>query len=255
MNILIVNDDGIKSKGLEVLANRLSLENQVFVVAPDSNRSGVSHHITMYNPTDLFEYKENWWASSGYPVDCTCIGLNSNLFDVKFDVVLSGINSGLNLGTDIIYSGTCSGARQAVLNGVPGIAVSLGTISLDKKKTLNFSPLADFVTKNLQKLIELSKINSPRKFVSINAANIDSYKGVKFSEELCIRKYNDKINVCDENLNDNKQKKSHFIMGEEQSKNNDLSDYSIVENGYICISIIDVDPICDKVTKNINFEL
>ena len=126
MKILLANDDGIEAKGIQVLAARLERDgHEVYVIAPDSNRSAVSHHITMYNVNTLKAAGKNRWACSGYPSDCVCIGLKSNLFDFKFDVVISGINEGANMGTDIIYSGTCGAARQAVLDGVPAIALSV----------------------------------------------------------------------------------------------------------------------------------
>ena len=138
MTILLTNDDGIQAKGINVIAERLIKDgHEVYVVAPDSNRSAVSHHITIWNVNTLKNQGENRWSCSGYPSDCVCVGLESNLFDFKFDVVVSGINQGANMGTDIIYSGTCGAARQAVLNGVPGIALSVDPLVWSEENLKN----------------------------------------------------------------------------------------------------------------------
>ena len=159
MNVLIVNDDGIDCEGLRILAERVGKKHEVYVLAPDSNRSATSHHVLMFQDLELKKIKKNQWSCSGMPADCTSVALKTNLFDVKFDVVLSGINCGANLGTDIIYSGTCAGARQAVLEGVPGIAVSLAPLDLEdvRKNGYKYIALADFVTSNLETLISLSE--------------------------------------------------------------------------------------------------
>ena len=126
MKILLTNDDGIESEGLNVLAETLRCRgHKVFVIAPDKNRSGISHALSIFNNTvKLFPRGVDTWSCSGTPADCVIAGLKGNLFNAP-DLVLSGINQGENLGTDIIYSGTAGAARQASLMGTPGIAFSL----------------------------------------------------------------------------------------------------------------------------------
>jgi len=127
MNILLTNDDGIDAEGIQILAEvlRTRLKHRVFLIAPDKNRSGVSHAISILSgPVKLTAAGEDAWSCSGFPGDCVIIGMKGGLPE-KPDLVLSGINRGENLGTDIIYSGTVAAARQASLYGIPAIAISL----------------------------------------------------------------------------------------------------------------------------------
>ncbi|MCR4742244.1 MAG: 5'/3'-nucleotidase SurE, partial [Treponema sp.] len=157
MNILVTNDDGYDSSGLQTLVDVLSKEHKVYVLAPDRNRSAVSNHITMFNDTAITKIKDKVYSCQGYPADCAAIGLTSNLFDIKFDLLISGINLGGNLGTDIVYSGTCAAARQAVFDKVPAIALSIQPLSYNQGEIdYKFNTLAEFVLKNLEELKKLS---------------------------------------------------------------------------------------------------
>lgn len=249
MNILLVNDDGIQSEGIQVLYKRLSKEHKVFVLAPDSNRSAVSHHISIFNKNTIKSYCENQWTCSGFPADCANIGLTSDLFDVKFDVCLSGINAGPNLGTDIVYSGTCAGARQAILNKIPGIALSLDPI--DWSKPIKYEAMADFAAKNLDTLISLVSLDAPRIFVNVNAASLDSYKGVKTGEELCIRNYKDRIKIEDKG----EFKESHLLPITGNDTYSQTCDHSIIRDGYICVNRVYADPVCSQVLEGLAFKL
>jgi 5'-nucleotidase len=127
MNILLTNDDGIESPGLSLLAEALRKRSshRVFIIAPDMDRSGFSHSIRFLGgPVKLSEKAPDTWACSGSPVDCVIMTL-LGVLPVMPDVVISGINRGANLGTDLVYSGTAAAARQASLGGIPGIALSL----------------------------------------------------------------------------------------------------------------------------------
>jgi 5'-nucleotidase len=127
MNILLTNDDGIDAEAFLDFADALrsGTSHTVYVLAPDSNRSGVSSALSLLRSSiRMVRRAENIWACSGTPADCVCVGMLGGL-PVKPDLVISGINAGPNIGTDIIYSGTAAAARQAALIGIPGIAVSL----------------------------------------------------------------------------------------------------------------------------------
>jgi len=127
MNILLTNDDGIDAEGIQKLAEALRSrsKHRVFLIAPDTNRSGVSHAISILNaPVKLTAAGVDTWSCSGFPGDCVIIGMKGGLPE-RPDLVLSGINRGENLGTDIIYSGTAAAARQASLYGIPALAISL----------------------------------------------------------------------------------------------------------------------------------
>ena len=254
MKILLANDDGIEAKGINVLAARLEKDgHDVYVIAPDSNRSAVSHHITMYNVNILKEDGKKRWACSGYPSDCVCIGLKSDLFDFKFDVVISGINEGANMGTDIVYSGTCGAARQAVLDGVPGIALSVDPEEWtpECRAKMKYEAMADFAAKNLEQLIALAQTDSPRIFVNVNGASADSYRGVKYCEKLCVRDYGDRLKIVD-----NKGiTETHFVPGGAIPRPDMESDAYAVKEGYIALSRVYAEPLATEIVDGMQFKL
>lgn len=128
MRILLTNDDGITSAGLIALADFLKRDHEVFVVAPDNERSGVSQSITFRRPlfhkgTDVTEGVRGF-AINGYPVDCIKVAM-FELCPFRPDLVVSGINHGLNVGLNVLHSGTVAGALTAASYGLPALALSL----------------------------------------------------------------------------------------------------------------------------------
>jgi len=253
MNLLLANDDGFTAEGLQLLAKKLSLKNKVYIIAPDSNRSAVSHHITLTQELKLIRVDENIYSCSGFPVDCVTIGLESSLLGVKIDGIVSGINRGANMGTDIIYSGTCAVARQGVLNGIPSIAVSVEFQNpKDREEVLKYEAMADFVANNLTKLLKLAKTEVPRAFINLNALSLDSYKGVKFCRELCVRNYGDAVNAVHD-----KDDRYHadYIMGNGYTPSLPGTDLTAVREGYIALSLVCADPIGLELVDDMEFSL
>jgi 5'-nucleotidase len=130
--------------GLRTLARRLSDLGDVIIVAPDRERSATSHAFTLHRPLRCEEVEENVFAVDGTPADCVYIGL-LKLSDRKPDLVVSGINHGFNLGSDVFYSGTVAGAVEGALRDVPSIAVSLEWARGLTDKPELFEPAAEFV--------------------------------------------------------------------------------------------------------------
>lgn len=124
MLILVTNDDGIHSPGLRTLAEALKGLGRVVVVAPDRERSAISHALTLHSPLRAVERGDDCWAVDGTPTDCVNLGIHG-LLKATPDLVVSGINQGANLGDDLTYSGTVAAAMEATLMGVPALAVSL----------------------------------------------------------------------------------------------------------------------------------
>ena len=124
MNILIANDDGVFAPGIQALAQALKPLGRVVVVAPEAERSGYSSALTLDRPLRPVEISPDVWAINGTPADCVYLSMNG-LFDFEFDLVVSGINSGANLGDDVLYSGTVGAAFEGRLMKQPAIAVSL----------------------------------------------------------------------------------------------------------------------------------
>lgn len=130
LKILISNDDGVFAAGIRTLANAANARgHQVTVVCPDQERSATGHGLTLQTPIraeradELFDDGVTAWACSGTPSDCVKLALFS-LLDEWPDLVLSGINHGPNLGTDVLYSGTVSAAMEGTIEGLPALAVS-----------------------------------------------------------------------------------------------------------------------------------
>lgn len=128
MRILVTNDDGINAEGLhlaeEIAAELAGPEGEVWVIAPDQERSGVSHCISYVQPTRLTEISPRRYMLDGYPADCVLVGLTKVLRESPPDLILSGINRGHNVAEDVFYSGTVGGAMEGGLNRVPSIALS-----------------------------------------------------------------------------------------------------------------------------------
>jgi 5'-nucleotidase len=123
--LLVSNDDGINAAGIRALCEALEAIGDVWVVAPETERSATSHAITLDRPLRLREVAPQRFAIDGTPVDCVYVGLYGVLKDRKPDLVVAGINHGVNLGSDAFYSGTVGAAREGALRGTRGLAVSL----------------------------------------------------------------------------------------------------------------------------------
>jgi 5'-nucleotidase len=126
--ILLTNDDGIHSAGLQALAEQLQALGRVVVVAPDRERSAIGHALTLHSPLRVEEIIKDRWAVSGTPTDAVILGI-CTLLQEKPDLVISGINKGGNMGDDLSYSGTVAAAMEATRMGVPAIAMSLASQS------------------------------------------------------------------------------------------------------------------------------
>ncbi|MBX9706245.1 MAG: 5'/3'-nucleotidase SurE, partial [Gammaproteobacteria bacterium] len=124
LKVLISNDDGIYAPGINILADELKKCASVHVVAPDRNRSGASHSLTLSRPLSIHELDNGYISVEGTPSDCVHLAL-TGLYDETPDIVVSGINEGANLGDDVLYSGTVAAAMEGRFLGYPSIAVSL----------------------------------------------------------------------------------------------------------------------------------
>ena len=122
--ILVTNDDGVLSPGIQLLAKRLKELDSVVIVAPDRERSAAGHSMTLHRPLLIEEIRDAVYSVNGTPTDCVNIAVKGLLKEVP-RLVVSGINKGPNLGDDVTYSGTVAGAIEARLLGVPSFAVSL----------------------------------------------------------------------------------------------------------------------------------
>ena len=124
--ILVSNDDGINAPGLKLLAKLAgALCREVWVVAPEREQSGASHSLTLERPLRVRRLGARRYAVDGTPTDCVLLAVKTLMRDKRPTLMLSGINSGANLGEDVTYSGTVAAAMEATLLGVPAIALSM----------------------------------------------------------------------------------------------------------------------------------
>jgi 5'-nucleotidase len=122
--ILITNDDGVYSPGIQILAKRLAELDETAIVAPDRERSAAGHSMTLHRPLLIEQLKDDVFSVNGTPTDCVNIAVKGLLKEVP-KLVVSGINKGPNMGDDVTYSGTVAGAIEARILGVPSFAISL----------------------------------------------------------------------------------------------------------------------------------
>ncbi|MCP9455969.1 MAG: 5'/3'-nucleotidase SurE [Nitrospira sp.] len=123
MRILVTNDDGIHSAGLQALASAMTKLGEVWVVAPDRERTAVAHAVTLHKPLRVHTIRSRTYAVSGTPVDCVNLAV-LRIMPKPPQLVVSGINRGVNLGDDVLYSGTVSAAMEGTILGVASMAVS-----------------------------------------------------------------------------------------------------------------------------------
>ncbi len=179
MRILVTNDDGITSEGILALAQALTALGDVTVVAPRTEQSAVSRSITFRTPLRLLrEYSPvpESYSVTGTPSDCVFLALH-HLLEVPPDLLVSGINTGPNLGDDVLYSGTVAGAMEGSLVGVPSIAISAGSFQ-DQRYDTAADWLVDF-------LRERPIPFSPRTTLNINVPSVDKsqLKGWKLTHQ------------------------------------------------------------------------
>lgn len=242
MRILIANDDGIFSEGIYELAKSLIKVGEVIVIAPDSERSASGHAITMHQPlrvtkSKFFDLDIEAYAVNGTPADCVKLGIEAILKDRLPDVVVSGINNGPNLGTDVIYSGTVSAAVEAAIFEIPSIAISMATSKFDTfEYAAEFTEnlIKDLFNKGIHKNQEISETIININYPSIPQENI---KGVKITT-LGVRKYENAF----VERKDPRGNSYYWMSGKvKELEQNETSDIVALENNYISVTPIHFD--------------
>lgn len=227
--ILITNDDGIQSRGLQALEEALAPLGEVWVVAPESEQSAVSQAITLRMPVRVRRHGERRFAISGTPTDCVYVALN-HLID-QVDVCVSGINHGANLGDDVIYSGTVAGAVEATLVDVPAIAVSLAAY-----RNLDFGASAHAARKLTEQVLERGL---PRGvFLNVNVPRDATDDTDMVVCKLGRRNYG---RVVEEKLDP--RKRPYYWLGGAELGFDDLpgSDCNVISTGKISLTPVHLD--------------
>ena len=177
-SILLTNDDGIEAEGLKSLRDALRDVAHIMVVAPDRERSAVSHGLTIHTRLKFEDAGPDSFSLNGTPADCVMYALD-NLYINPPDLVISGINHGANLGDDVMYSGTVAGAREAAKYGIPAIAVSQYYEDLKK---IRFKEGCEFV-RNMVKAMLGNGMNGEI-ILNVNIP-VGKIKGMKFTRHGC----------------------------------------------------------------------
>ncbi|AKI00485.1 5'-nucleotidase; exopolyphosphatase; 3'-nucleotidase [Hoeflea sp. IMCC20628] len=182
MRILITNDDGIHAEGLEVLERiARTLSDDVWIVSPETDQSGLAHSLTLSEPLRLREVREKTFALRGTPTDCVIMAIK-RLMDPAPDLVLSGVNSGQNVADDVTYSGTVAGAMEGTLLGIRSIAISQAYTFKDGR-IMPWDVVESLAPALLKKLI---KIDLPAgTLLNLNFPNcpVDEVKGVVVTDQ------------------------------------------------------------------------
>ncbi|HPY97325.1 MAG TPA: 5'/3'-nucleotidase SurE [Candidatus Cloacimonadota bacterium] len=234
MNILLCNDDGIESKGIKILLDTFEKKgHKVFMIAPSTERSAMSHAITIREPLRIKQYSLNSWSVSGTPVDSVLVALEHLLVEEKIDLVISGINAGQNIGDDVLYSGTVGVAVEAMCLGYKAIALSI--TSYENQYWETAANIIDrLIELNIQSLI------GHRQLININVPNlpIDEIKGI----EVCKTGFRKYQNIVYEQK-DHRNRKIIWIGGDTPIWENTGTDYDgyLVKNGFVALSPLKVD--------------
>ena len=232
MKILVSNDDGILSNGIHALIEALSPCHEVYVVAPDRERSAAGHSLTLHTPLRVEEVDAKYgakrcWMTSGTPGDCVKLAINAIL--AKEELPDLGINHGPNLGADILYSGTVSCAMEGAMMGYPSIATSLASL---KNEYEDFRFAAAFVAELLNRL-DKYKI-PPKTILNINIPGLEKedIAGIAITE-LGSRMFTDAY----ERRVDPRGKVYYWMAGELINEPEDTStDIAAVRNNKISIT-------------------
>lgn len=240
MKILVTNDDGIQSKGLKTLVEFLSKSNEVYVVAPDSQRSGFSHSMTFRRPMFMEEVSlkgaKQAFSLTGSPGDCVRFALKCLNLDI--DMVVSGPNIGPNLTVDVYYSGTVGAACEGAILGKPAIALSYACKHIDEN-LLDFDVTCEFLEQNVNKFYSLHKDGTVFN-INVPCVKKEEVKGVK------VVPYGSKMfeDVYEEYLADN-NKKGFSLEGDFMAFDSpEETDAYYIGQNYITVTPLRLD-ICD----------
>ena len=227
--ILVTNDDGVHSEGIKALAAALAPFGDVTTVAPIQEASAIGHALTLRRPLRIDTIGPNVFAVDGTPTDCVNLAI-THVLKGKPDLIVSGINKGWNLGDDVTYSGTVSGALEGALLEIPSIAVSTQRV----RDECEFEPSAIAAATVAQSVLE-------RGLPKFTLLNINTPKGPNKGFRVTVQAKRNHVTTVSERL-DPRHKPYYWIEeGENEWEPHDRSDYQAVRDGYISITPLQPD--------------
>ncbi len=239
--ILITNDDGYEAEGLLSLIEALKGLAQLTVVAPATEKSACGHSLTLTRPLRFVSVDDDFYKlDDGTPSDCIYLALHSMFDKVKPDLVISGINRGSNMGEDITYSGTAAGAMEAVLQGVPAIAIS--QVVDFTKSDHDYSLAKKSIRTLVEKILDGEFPLPEREFLNVN---IPSDTG---EAEMHVTYAGYRFYGNDAHLHRNPRAEEYYWLGlhplefkPRETKTHLLSDFEAIEKGHISLTPVHLD--------------
>ena len=227
--ILVTNDDGVHAEGIRALAEALRPLGDVTIVAPIQEASAIGHALTLRRPLRIETIGPRVFAIDGTPTDCVNIAL-THVLGEKPDLIVSGINKGWNLGDDVTYSGTVSGALEGALLSIPSIAISAERTGDDAE----FGPSARAAAKVAAVVLE-------RGMPKFTLLNINVPAGPNRGFRVTVQAKRNHVTSVSERM-DPRQRPYYWIEeGLNQWEPHDRSDYQAVRDGYISITPLQPD--------------
>ena len=227
--ILVTNDDGVHSEGIKTLADALRPFGDVTVVAPIQEASAIGHALTLRRPLRIDILGPNVFAIDGTPTDCVNLAI-THVLKAKPDLIVSGINRGWNLGDDVTYSGTVSGALEGALLEIPSIAISAQRI----KDECEFAPSAAAAATVAQAVLE-------RGLPKFTFLNINVPMGPTKGFRVTVQARRNHVTVVSARMDPRHREYFWIEEGENEWEPHDRSDYQAVRDGYISITPLQPD--------------
>ncbi|SHM71578.1 5'/3'-nucleotidase SurE [Roseibium suaedae] len=237
MRILITNDDGIHSPGLAALERiARTLSDDVWVIAPETDQSGVAHSLTLSEPLRLRKISDRHYALRGTPTDCVIMGLRKVLPGAP-DLVLSGINRGQNLAEDITYSGTVAGAIEGSLLGIRSIAVSQAYNWSDENGP-DYGIAEAHATELFRKLIDFNLPPFTLLNVNFPACPAEEVRGVK----VTVQGHHEQSGLVVDERKDGRGNPYFWLAFRDRGKSIlENSDLHAIDDGYISVTPLRID--------------
>ncbi|WP_270978055.1 5'/3'-nucleotidase SurE [Campylobacter helveticus] len=247
--ILITNDDGFESEGLKKLVKMLKKEfkAKITIVAPATEKSACSHSITLTKPLRFVKVGKRFYKlDDGTPADCVYLALAALYKNRLPDLVISGINMGANVGEDITYSGTCAGAMEAVLQGIPALALS--HFYKSNEKEINFKNALNITKELINKIFNQGFPLGKKEFLNVNFPSPKTkFQGIKICK-AGKRVYNFKAHA-----NTNPRGVEYYWLASANLDYEDEkdSDIALLKQGYATITPIMLDLTAYEKMKNL----
>jgi 5'-nucleotidase len=226
--ILVTNDDGVHSDGIHALARALARLGRINVVAPHIEASAIGHALTLRRPLRMERLRDGVYEVDGTPTDCVNVAV-TQLYPAPPDLIVSGINKGYNLGDDVTYSGTVSGALEGSLLGIPSIAVSL-----ERTAEYDFTQAAEAAASMAEAVLD-------RGLPSRTFSNINVPSGTPRGVRVTVQAKRNHLTVVAEREDPRGRPYYWIEEGQNDWESHDRSDYQAVKDGFVSVTPLQPD--------------